>query len=351
MFDGADKDMPDAPGSGVFQADNITQVERLIDILQVARADHQVTAGSVELSGMLQQLQMFREAPELSVEVLPEAIVPVLLTPPSTGEPAPAPAPGQRQVRTIKSQQASASREIEQRIQGIQQLGATEAAVNVAGRTTAVADALIGFGEQALDATAAELDAAARLLPAAPTASVEIGALATFFHTGKQLAAEFKLNRYQAIALLLLCRQLDAEEGYSYNNSSSRPQQLCQFLGGEGGTGKSRVIEVIAALFARRGILHRLLVTATSGTAAARINGVTIHSACKFSVIMLQRPGRGLGGAQVDGFQSSSQGSLDRFVSGPLRSAWQEKLVLVIDEVSMLGARTLYLVNDQLGWL
>ncbi|PVH91040.1 hypothetical protein DM02DRAFT_546587, partial [Periconia macrospinosa] len=55
--------------------------------------------------------------------------------------------------------------------------------------------------------------------------------------------------------------------------------QLCQFVGGEGGTGKSRVIEALVALFSSKGMRHRLLVTATSGTAAARINGITIHSA------------------------------------------------------------------------
>ncbi|KAI5455814.1 hypothetical protein BGZ63DRAFT_337870, partial [Mariannaea sp. PMI_226] len=56
--------------------------------------------------------------------------------------------------------------------------------------------------------------------------------------------------------------------------------QLCQFIGGEGGTGKSRIIEAIVKLFASKDIAHHMLVTATSGTAAARINGITIHSVC-----------------------------------------------------------------------
>lgn len=44
--------------------------------------------------------------------------------------------------------------------------------------------------------------------------------------------------------------------------------------------------EVQYALFilARKVMLHRLLVTATPGTATARINGMMIHSACNFSV-------------------------------------------------------------------
>lgn len=59
------------------------------------------------------------------------------------------------------------------------------------------------------------------------------------------------------------------------------------FLGGEGGTGKLRIIAVLVELFAIRAMAHRLLITATSGTAAAYISGITIHSACKFSKQML----------------------------------------------------------------
>ncbi|KAJ6436948.1 retrovirus polyprotein [Purpureocillium lavendulum] len=39
---------------------------------------------------------------------------------------------------------------------------------------------------------------------------------------------------------------------------------------------------------------------------------------------------------------------VERFVNGQARMDWQEKDVLVIDEVSMLGARTLHAVNEQL---
>ncbi|RKK11156.1 hypothetical protein BFJ66_g18345, partial [Fusarium oxysporum f. sp. cepae] len=38
----------------------------------------------------------------------------------------------------------------------------------------------------------------------------------------------------------------------------------------------------------------------------------------------------------------------ERFVHGQSRMDWQEKDLLVIDEVSMLGARTLHAVNEQL---
>ncbi|KJZ69188.1 hypothetical protein HIM_11421 [Hirsutella minnesotensis 3608] len=81
----------------------------------------------------------------------------------------------------------------------------------------------------------------------------------------------------------------------------------------------------------------------TPGTAAARINGITIHSACGFS----KDQGTGANTAKdLDRVRIPKRA--DRFVHGQSRMDWQEKDVLVIDEVSMLGARTLHAVNEQL---
>jgi hypothetical protein len=103
----------------------------------------------------------------------------------------------------------------------------------------------------------------------------------------------------------------------------------------EGGIGKLRVIETVAELFASKGISHGLLVTATSRTAATRINGLTIHSACNFS----KDASRTGYYRDVDGIASSA--SADLCIDGQARTDWQEKYLLIIDEVSMLGARTL----------
>ena len=82
---------------------------------------------------------------------------------------------------------------------------------------------------------------------------------------------------------------------------------------------------------------HRLLVTATSGTAAANINGVTIHSACSFSKDVPRERSR-----------EDQASSADLRISGQTKVDWQEKYLLIIDEVSMLGGRTLYAVNEHL---
>ena len=103
------------------------------------------------------------------------------------------------------------------------------------------------------------------------------------------------------------------------------------------------MIEAVIALFANNGMLHRLLVTATSGTAAARINGITIHAACNLSVDT-SRTASSSGSAHSQSLPSSTGLRVD----GQSRMDWQEKDVLIVDETSMLGARTLYIVDERL---
>lgn len=216
-------------------------------------------------------------------------------------------------------------------IQGVQSLGSN----NTTGHSRAAYSVLHGFGEDDISITTADSETVAGAT--GPSTSIRFGPAASFLEAGRQLAASFTLNQRQSIALRLICRQLDRVRRDERGTS-----QLCQFVGGEGGTGKSRVIKSIAALFASKGISHRLLVTATSGTAAAQVNGITIHSACNLS--------KGISRTSlythVDGVRSSSSGDL--YIDGQARMDWQEKWLLIVDEVSMLGARALHAANEQL---
>ncbi|XP_044717280.1 PIF1-like helicase domain-containing protein [Hirsutella rhossiliensis] len=285
-------------GEEAYRAGGAGDAARLIDVVRNAAGAGQVTAQSTELLAMTQQLCRFQQsalgsAAELAATVVAEERA------------------GRRQ--------RSAARERERAIQGIQGGGA--AAGVGADRGAALRGVMGGFGEDHMDVTAADGD-------------VDAGTAA-----GMRLT----LNEKQAIALVIVCRQLDRiRQGDEAGGDGSA--QLCLFIGGEGGTGKSRVIEALVELLARRDLSSRLLVTATSGTAAARINGITLHSACGLTV----GQGGQAGGAtrDVDGVRLPGQG--ERFVDGRSRMDWQEKEVLVIDEVSMLGARTLHAANEQL---
>ena len=59
-------------------------------------------------------------------------------------------------------------------------------------------------------------------------------------------------------------------------------ESRCIYLGGPGGTGKSRVIHAIKCVFEKLGKQDQLIVSATTGPAAMLIHGSTIDSLCHF---------------------------------------------------------------------
>ncbi|XP_044714643.1 PIF1-like helicase domain-containing protein [Hirsutella rhossiliensis] len=145
-------------------------------------------------------------------------------------------------------------------------------------RGAAERSVLAGFGEEDVQVTRVETEERAGNAEAGM--EVRLGPSTSFHEAGKDLTRRLTLNKKQAIAFSIICRHLDSMR----QGDGGDVSQLCQFVGGEGGTGKSRVIEALA----------------------------------------------------------------ERFVNGQSRMDWQDKDMLVIDEVSMLGARTLHAVNERI---
>ncbi|KAM4056436.1 PIF1-like helicase [Hirsutella rhossiliensis] len=307
-----------AESAATYQPNNIGDATRLIDVVRGAVGTNQATAKSPELMALMQQLCRFHQSALCSTAELEATVIP------EQGN----------QVKAIKSQQISASRERERMIQGVQ----TTPTVRESDRRVALRRVMTGFGEDDIEVTMADSDETAS--DAEAGMRVQLGPSTSFLAAGRKLATRLTLNKRQSIAFLLICRRLDLMRQTDRGDVG----QLCQFVGGEGGTGKSRIIGALVELFRRKSISNRLLITATSGTAAAQINGITIHSACGFT------KDQGAGGANkakdLDGVRLPKQA--ERFIHGQSRMDWQEKEVLVIDEVSMLGARTLHAVNEQL---
>lgn len=306
-----------------YRGDNIGDATRLIDVMRAASGAGQITSGSRELAEMMKHLCRFQQVAlsspeELQGSRLGDADIRTHCEA-EVSHNCSIEIPMQSQVRAIKSQQASASRAIENMIQGIQD------------------------GDGGRECPHVEMPLANQISPASsamPSARICLGPSTSFMEVGRNLATDFTLNKRQRISFLLICRQLDR---IRQRESEAGHNSHCQFIGGEGGTGKSRVIQALVALFERKGCANRVIVTATSGTAAARIHGITIHSACSVTI----DPKSGVTTARdIDGVRVG--GSNERFVSGPARMHWQDKLLLIIDEVSMLGARTLFAVNEQL---
>lgn len=92
--------------------------------------------------------------------------------------------------------------------------------------------------------------------------------------------------------------------------------QLLMYIAGVGGTGKTHVIKAVLKFFDLLGRSREILVGAPTGAAALNIDGYTIHS-------LTMLPGNG------------------KRKLTELRQLWSPVRYLVIDEVSMIGAKFL----------
>ncbi|EAQ84157.1 predicted protein [Chaetomium globosum CBS 148.51] len=114
-----------------------------------------------------------------------------------------------------------------------------------------------------------------------------------------------------SMAVLLPAAFLD-ERGTRLQEEGGR--QHFQYIGGEGGTGKSRVIHAIKDMFRLKDGLHTLLLTGASGNAAALIGGVTLHSAANIAF--------------------EGRAATAKNVSEEEKLRWKNMIMLVIDEIS-----------------
>ncbi|KAG7424356.1 ATP-dependent DNA helicase PIF1 [Fusarium oxysporum f. sp. raphani] len=151
-----------------------------------------------------------------------------------------------------------------------------------------------------------------------PRIFLDVDLTKSFVEMGHLAASSYTLNDLQSMALQLVCSFLDK---YAANPDSAG--QHLQYIGGPGGTGKSRIVDALRYVFAARGQPHHLQITGTSGSAAAQIGGTTLHSACGLDT-------------------HRSHNTRPPAFSEAKKCMWKQKLVLVIDEVSMLGGATLF---------
>jgi len=98
----------------------------------------------------------------------------------------------------------------------------------------------------------------------------------------------------------------------------TRPPPLRMILYGEGGTGKSRVIQTITESLAARGVSHMLVKAAYTGVVASLVDGKTTHVIAGLSL-----------GSKGAGVSDASKKKLQDF--------WREVQYLIIDEYSMLS--------------
>lgn len=183
-----------------------------------------------------------------------------------------------------------------------------------------------------------------------PTDGTEPEKLETFFPTLEEHSRHWGLNTKQHLAFILMAAAL-LQHVFSSNNGTdtqSLPdtierisrisaqleeilpssKQLLLFLGGCGGTGKSRIIQTFLDFARRWHSTSTVVVSATSGIAAMLIGGCTLHSALGI-------------GVQANPPTPSQD----------LINAWSPIGILIIDEVSMMRASLLDLLDTRLRQL
>ncbi len=154
---------------------------------------------------------------------------------------------------------------------------------------------------------------------------LEVGPWTSHVDVALGLTRKWTLNKLQSMAVLLPAAFLD-ERGMRLQEHDAR--QHFQYVGGEGGTGKSRVIHAIKDMFRLKDGLHTLLLTGASDNAAALIGGVTLHSAANI------------------GFEDSA-GTMKN-ISEEEKMRWKNMTKLIIDEISQVGGLTLAAVDSRL---
>lgn len=145
---------------------------------------------------------------------------------------------------------------------------------------------------------------------ATPSASLERGR-----SLSANIAKKYTLNREQRRAYDIITN----------HRQSSKGKQLRMYIGGPGGTGKSRVIKALQEFFEQRGESRMLRLSSYTGIAAHNIGGMTLHSALSI------------------GRKNRSAASNNKLVS-----AWQGVEYLFIDEVSMIGCTFLAKIDEYL---
>ncbi|KAM4067070.1 PIF1-like helicase [Hirsutella rhossiliensis] len=170
------------------------------------------------------------------------------------------------------------------------------------------------FREDEVEMTMADSDETA--IDAGAGMDVQFGPSTSFLAAGKVLATRLTLNKRQSIAFLIICRQLDLmQQTDGAMPASCAIKEPFESSADHGDVGDCR------------GADQRHHDPPACGF--TKDQGAGARTWSKTLTVRLPK-------------------QAERFIHGQSRMDWQEKDVLVIDEVSMLGARTLHAVNERL---
>jgi hypothetical protein len=170
--------------------------------------------------------------------------------------------------------------------------------------------------------------------------TIEMGENRSYTSVATEAVKNLSLNKLQAQIVMQISIFLEQKESLSGLDSD----QMFLYVGGAGDTGKSRVIDAIREVFSKKNCPWELLLTAPSGSAAVKINGLTIHSALGIN----ERRGSKSSDFNLSG-ESGGTALSEKTLNA--RDLFQKRKMLVIDEISMVSGDLLAQVSEKCKYL
>jgi len=174
------------------------------------------------------------------------------------------------------------------------------------------------------------------------TVQLRTGSFKSYISAAEYSCEIWSLNKLQSQAVM---QPFEFLERCTANGSAQEQRQYLMYLGGAGGTGKSRVIEAIHDVFRILNCERQLVLTASSGSAAAKIQGVTVHSALSIPIDDES------GTRKITSVTDNQIRQISGISEKQLKTAelWEYRRMLIIDEISMISGVTLSKINKKCG--
>jgi hypothetical protein len=178
--------------------------------------------------------------------------------------------------------------------------------------------------------------------------------MATITNASKQSASDvitetgtnFKLNEAQLKAFQIITSHFIAS--YVNNEVDAEPvKHLVMLLTGPGGTGKTHIVKAIQAVMRHYGCAHLIRFLAPTGSAAALIDGMTVHKGLRLKIKSLNK---GKGNHQPGCATEDYSVLISVQNRTQLHEEWKNVKYLLIDEVSLLSLQLLVQIDHALRY-
>lgn len=150
-----------------------------------------------------------------------------------------------------------------------------------------------------------------------------------------RIGHQFQLNEAQWVAFRIIAEHFVRK---FIEKRTESTDQLTMLMTGPGGTGKTHVVKAVRAVMEYYGYGHIIRFLAPTGSAAALIDGMTIH---KGVGIKIRASNKGKGNRALGESMQDYSVIVSNHSKSELREEWKNVAFLLVDEASLLGLQLL----------